>query len=363
MVQPWNSGKPYVAVRSTYSIDDQQVGTFTAPNLTSEADGIMFFNSGEIPVHLHTLTVTVESVSEDYPFLFDYLLFTPAPTVTSDALPASTSSPDASSSSSSSALAGTALSFSSSPPSTSSSSTSSSATASGIPVNNATDHSTNHTGPIVGGVVGGIALLAIVSGFAWWWTRRRKAGSRVDSHMFDDKAVPVVGGIGGIPGVTPYLLPRDYNSSSANFVARETAAPLAPGSVLGRPETPTRPPKVPMLDVASPSSSTNFYDSQQRLPVAGGSSGPSDSSSGSGSGGASSGAFTQELADGDDRDVSARARPPKSSRLPARLAHTSPPAVHADSGLRFPRDTDPDEVLSQMTRGTQLPAYSPYTSS
>ncbi|KIP12721.1 hypothetical protein PHLGIDRAFT_133798 [Phlebiopsis gigantea 11061_1 CR5-6] len=322
----------------------------------------MFFNSGEIPVHLHTLTVTVESVSEDYPFLFDYLLFTPAPTVTSDALPASTSAPDASSSSSSSALAGTALSFSSSPPSTSSSSTSSSATASAILVNNASDHSTNHTGPIVGGVVGGIALLAIVSGFVWWWARRR-AGSRVDSHEFDDKAVPAVGGTGGIPGVTPYLLPRDYNSSSANFVARETAAPLAPGSVLGRPETPTRPPKVPIPDVASPSSSTNFYDSQQRLPVAGGSSGPSDSSSGSGSGGASSGAFTQELADRDDRDVSARARPPKSSRLPARLAHTSPPAVHADSGLRFPRDTDPDEVLSQMTRGTQLPAYSPYTPS
>ena len=175
--------------------------------------------------------------------------------------------------------------------------------------------------------------------------------------------MPAVGGAGGIPGVTPYLLPRDYNSSSANFVARETAAPLAPGSVLGRPETPTRPRKAPPPGVASPSSSTNFYDSQQWQPVEGASSGPSDVSSGSGSGGTSSAAFAQELTGGDDQNLSVRARSPKSSRSRAQPAQTRAPAVHADSGLRFPRDTDPDEVLSQMTRGTQLPAYSPYTSS
>ena len=54
-----------------------------------------------------------------------------------------------------------------------------------------------------------------------------------------------------------------------------------------------------------------------------------------------------------------RAQSPKSARLGAQSRRT--PAVHADSGMRFPRDADPSEVLSQVT--TQLPAYSEYRSS
>lgn len=379
VVKPVVDGKAYVPVRSTYTIDDKVVGTFTAPNLTEEADGILFFNSGQIPVHLHTLTVTVESASEDYPFLFDYLLFTPAPTVASDALPSSTSSNSASSSSTSSPLAGTALSFSATPSSTSDSSASSSATSSTsstIPINTVAEHSSNHAGPIAGGVIGGVVFFAAVLGLAWWWTQRKRASSNLDPRGFDgaplaplrfghiidttaylcpDKVMSAAGGAGGVSGVTPYLLPRDYNSSSANVIPRETAAPLAPGSVLGRPDTSTRPHKAPLPNVASPSSSTNFFSSQQQLIN-------NEISSGSGGSGT---AFAQEQQGGrgDGSDSSTRARLPKSSsQSPVQAPHPLS-AVHADSGLRFPRDTDPDEVLSQMTRGTQLPAYSPYMSS
>lgn len=181
---------------------------------------------------------------------------------------------------------------------------------------------------------------------------------------FSDKPLPAVGGPSGILGVTPYLLPRNYNSDSANFVAREISAPLAPGSVLGRPDTPSSgiPLKAPLPEMTSPSSSTNFYGSQQQL-VTGSRSGPSEVSSGSGSGGASSIAFAHDQMSnhgGSVYDGPSSGRPTltsKSARSPPQAERPSP-AVHADSGLRFRHDADPDEVLSQVT--TQLPAYSEY---
>lgn len=167
--------------------------------------------------------------------------------------------------------------------------------------------------------------------------------------------MPAVNAPGGIPGVTPYLLPRDYHSSSANFVARETSAPLAPVSVLGRPDTPVTSPKAAaFLGAASGPSASS---SQQYL-IAGGSGGaPSEVSSGSASGIMSTVAFARDAESSyGGSEYDATPRPLKGARAPASPPPSRPPAVHADSGMRFTRDADLDEVYSEAW--TLPPAYS-----
>ncbi|GJE84368.1 hypothetical protein PsYK624_004440 [Phanerochaete sordida] len=370
VVRPLAAHKTYVATSSTYSVDGNELNTFTSPNLTQEADGIMLFNSGSLPINSHQLTVSVDSASEDYPYLLDYIVFIPAPTLSSNAISFTVGSSSASSSSSS--LVNTALSFSG----TSTSCTSFGyAGHTGAPQYDvATSHS-SHVGPIVGGVIGGVALLAILFGLLFWCLKRRKAQSEDDSSssMMEGKPTPMIPP-GGVPGITPYMLPRDYNGSSANFVAAEQSAPLAPRSVFGGAEAyHANSGKVRSPDALSPYSNATFHGegSGSRQPLLAGPSGgraPSEVSSGSGSGAVSTIAFAQDEESAHAGSAYApaaqRARSPKtghashSGQLQAPRPVTT---VHADSGLRFPRDADPDESFSQAT--TQPPAYTPFSES
>ncbi len=179
--------------------------------------------------------------------------------------------------------------------------------------------------------------------------------------------------------MTPYMLPRDYNTSSASVIPRETAAPLTPGSVSGTPAVVPSRGKVPLLQVSSPlagpsvlpRAGTPSQNSHQRL-LETESSGVSDTS-GSGSDNRSQLAVARERAHGNGSmgDTSSgsngrQVRSPKGARSPLpgpSGASPRQPAVHADSGLRFPGGVVPsgvvdDEVLSQAP--TEFPpAYTP----
>lgn len=151
--------------------------------------------------------------------------------------------------------------------------------------------------------------------------------------------------------VTPYMLPRDYNGSSAAVVPHELAAPLDVGAALGRPGTPTTTSgkKIP------PDLRSSQYESgatHQWLMASSGGGTPSEISSGSGSGGLSTLAFAY------DQDAAHAGREFNRPMTPTRVPSAMPqPVVHAvDSGHRLlPPVVDPDEVLSQDT--TLPPAY------
>jgi hypothetical protein len=235
--------------------------------------------------------------------------------------------------------------------------------------------------------VGGVAVIAILVGLLFWCMRRNKLNSRTDDPVIEgtqspfafrsdtnretallsDKPIPVAGALGGPPGVTPYLLPRDYNSSSAAVIPHETAAPLAPCSILGRPKNGTSSGKIHASDQTI--LRTSYYDSgnsQQRLVASGNGGAPSELSLGSGSGAMSTIPFTHDqettyVGVGYDRPLSpTRMHSSKAAMsLPAQsLSAISPPAFHADSGLQILPEMDADEVMSQAT--TLPPAYTPY---
>ncbi|KAF7789429.1 hypothetical protein EIP86_000373 [Pleurotus ostreatoroseus] len=154
--------KTSTPVSSVYLIDGVQLGTYTAPNVSAEVDGALFWASGMLDVNKHIIEVQVTSVSPDYAFYFDYMLFIPAPTAsagTSDILATSSSQDTSSSMSASESSTSPALTnkLSLAPPSSSSTSTlstsASQATAAQADVVNATHH---NTGAIAGGVVGGV---------------------------------------------------------------------------------------------------------------------------------------------------------------------------------------------------------------
>ena len=172
--------------------------------------------------------------------------------------------------------------------------------------------------------------------------------------------------------MTPYLLPRDYNGSSANFIPPEMSAPLAPRSILGvawifHPGSG----KIRSPDLSSPyGPSTSFQgeigDTHQRL-LAGPSSAhtPNEALFGSMTGEAMPTAAVAHV--GGSRTDSDYEPPTAQHERSSRLIYSlqgsrsgqslarQPPAVHANSGPHFSYDTDPDEVFSQTT--TQLPAY------
>lgn len=74
-----------------------------------------------------------------------------------------------------------------------------------------------------------------------------------------------------IPRVTPFLLPRDYNSLSACFVSPETAAPLGARSALGAPGAYTTPHNSKTALIAT---TNNHGGSGDTLVPASGSRGP-----------------------------------------------------------------------------------------
>ena len=192
-----------------------------------------------------------------------------------------------------------------------------------------------------------------------------------------DSPIREVSATGGIAGVTPYLLPRDYNTSSASVVPRETAAPITPG-INGAGAIPTA--SKPRLATSSPLADPSYLSSgegssRQGLMTPA----PSETSSASDSGNRSQpqnqhrgSSAPSGVGDATDESNSAdrkRVRSPKGSlAAPSALTHSIEPPrhrvpnVHADSGLRFPTGQMPaavaDELLSQEP--TEFPpAYTP----
>ena len=195
--------------------------------------------------------------------------------------------------------------------------------------------------------------------------------------LFLDEPVREINTSGGITGVTPFLLPRDYDTSSASVVPRETAAPISP-RVTGSPVVPSS--NKPRLTASSPLAGPSYSagegsgSSSQRLL----SPEPSVLSSTSGSGsqhrGSSipswHGSTAEETGPTGSRE---RVQSPKGARTPHAASTPSPgssppqsrrrqPNVYADSGLRFPLDQAPlgiaDEVSSQAPT-EYPPAYTP----
>lgn len=135
-----------------------------------------------------------------------------------------------------------------------------------------------------------------------------------DALVSIDRAMRISNGLdgaSGTQGVTPYLLPRDYRASSASFVPRESIAPLVPGSVQGN------------LGSQDGSKEDGYGSGYEASPPPG----------------------------------AARPQPPMAMAGPPSAVSLlpRPRGMHADSGIRFPRDANPDEVLSEAT--TLPPAY------
>lgn len=182
-------GKAPTPVSSVYLIDGVQLGSYTAPNVSAEVDGTLFWASGTLDVNKHIIEVQITSASPDYAFYFDYMLFVPAPTVsagTSDIL--ATSSSQDTSSSTSAALTSSALTnrLSLAPPSSSSTSvTATSASQSVTAQADVVNAPRHNTGAIAGGVVGGVVGLFAVLCALLFWRRRSRAGNHLP-HEIDN---------------------------------------------------------------------------------------------------------------------------------------------------------------------------------
>lgn len=177
IVAPQKKGLTYNAVTSVYIIDDVVMGSYTAPNLTTEEDGVMFWTSGLLDVNSHNLVVNITSATKNYPYFFDYLLFTPPPLVTSDALGGSTSSSSAYTSSSASSTSPLSAALSLAPAtSAKSESSSSSSSQTAAPTSQADNlvSTKSHTGAIAGGVVGAVVGVLLLVLALLFWCRRRK---------------------------------------------------------------------------------------------------------------------------------------------------------------------------------------------
>lgn len=170
--------------------------------------------------------------------------------------------------------------------------------------------------------------------------------------------------------MTPYLLPRDYNSSSASVVPHETSGPLSPGAS-GVPAAVVNAQSKARLAASSPLASSSHLAgessrSQQRLL----SPEPSEfSSSGGGTGTESNTTHGAVVPTWNDSSSGSGTRSPKGTRSPRPAVSSDPsairprqPAVHADSGLRFSGGTLPpgagDDTLSQAVSEFP-PAYTP----
>ncbi|PSR75217.1 hypothetical protein PHLCEN_2v9258 [Hermanssonia centrifuga] len=207
---------------STYSIDGVVMKNWTAPQLTTDSNGILFFDSGEISIQNHTLSVSIINATNDFPYYLDYLTVEPPPPP-----PPQTTSTSSQTASTSHTIAR---------PSSLTSSSSAPDQGSGVA-------SHIEVGAVVGGVVGGVVvLIAVLFGLFVFWRKRKKSEYRrgVSSNGVDVVEGRIMQGNGGTLGnsalgVTPYMLPRDYGTASAPMVPQQTAAPLAPGSISGTP--------------------------------------------------------------------------------------------------------------------------------
>ena len=133
-------------------------GTFVAPNVTEEQFNVLLWKVTGLTNQGVWFTLNVTSASEDYPFVFDYLVWEEAlseqPTTTALQI-------------SSTLTNGLALTSAIVP------TTTSSTTFSGVPTSDSFSPSKHdHTGAIVGGTVGGVALLCVLALLIWYLRRR-----------------------------------------------------------------------------------------------------------------------------------------------------------------------------------------------
>ncbi|PSR71020.1 hypothetical protein PHLCEN_2v13124 [Hermanssonia centrifuga] len=299
---------------SSYSIDGVVKQNYIAPQVTVEQDKVLFFDSGDIGALNHFLSVSVTSATGSFPYYLDFITVVPppAPVTTSSTPPppqAPSSSPAAqqpppsntpppaqtetsaapgtpnsvpssnkpptsaspqSASTQSSALVlppqpggsttiivenGSSVAVQLAPSDTSSSSTSSATPAPG-PVQNNSAVSHVKVGPIAGGVVGGVVILIAALALFFLCRRHKKSGNarakNNDVDFIEGRGMQETGTGNGASGVTPYLLPRDYGTTSAPMVPQQIAAPLAPGSVSGTPQS--QPSEKARLALQGPSS-------------------------------------------------------------------------------------------------------------
>ncbi|PSR75222.1 hypothetical protein PHLCEN_2v9263 [Hermanssonia centrifuga] len=219
---------------SIYSIDGNVVRSYTAPQVTVDQNGVLFFDSGVIttgPLQ-HVLWVNVTSASPDFPYYLDYLLVVSNPSPDASVPPPPPPSPTTSTSHTSSTIVSTSL--------TSSTTIQLSQPNTPSPTAARTSSAVSHVnvGPIAGGVVGGVVVLITALVLLLRCRRRKKYGNLHDNNVVDfvgGRIMQESGGVGNSAlGVTPYILPRDYDTASAPMVPRHTgAATLLPGFLSG----------------------------------------------------------------------------------------------------------------------------------
>lgn len=188
------AGAPVTVVR--FSIDNGPFVTYTAPSLTVEGDGLLFFQSDPLSPGTHQIIANTTAATGDSPFFVDYLIVEPIGAT----LPSSTSSSPSSTASSTPST--------SAPTSSGSSSTAAPAQTSGTTAgdNGNPQHKSSSAGPIAGGVVGGIAIIALILLGLFLWRRRRRNATfgypddiAPTPAMMDTAPVTGAGGAGVFP--------------------------------------------------------------------------------------------------------------------------------------------------------------------
>ncbi|KAM5534428.1 hypothetical protein V8D89_011895 [Ganoderma adspersum] len=100
------------------------------PDINATQYATQFFNSHTLPAGEHVLQIDVQYGSDDWPFVLDYLEYTPA-------------------------------------------------NVSSVPTSSSSGKQTSHTGPIIGGFLGGAALMGVVALASWFFYKRRRRPGRL----------------------------------------------------------------------------------------------------------------------------------------------------------------------------------------
>ncbi|KAJ8473747.1 hypothetical protein ONZ51_g7666 [Trametes cubensis] len=231
---PWISGDLATA---TFSVDDLETFTFTAPNVSMIQTNVSYYTVTpyDLPQGDHVLHVNVTTATPDSPWLLDYLIIATNPSssqVSISPMPLSTSSPpnngNASAASSTSHASEPTTNVSRSDPSDESSIAS-------FPL-----------APVVGGAAGGIVLIAALLALLFYlWKRSRRSMPEKDAVGSDRQPR---GDEPKLPQVTlppfdlghtvPRISRRDESVSSR---VSESTPPLASGSMARPPIAGVRP--------------------------------------------------------------------------------------------------------------------------
>ena len=163
----YSTGPPIIR----FTIDNQPPVSFTAPNITTEGDGLLWFQSPPLDPGTHQIVANTTYAADGSSWAVDYLIVEPVgATLPTSASPTPTPTPTTSPSGS---------------PTTSTGTPTSSPTGGQDNV----QHKSSSTGPIVGGVVGGIAIIALILLGVVFWRRRSRASSY---RYYGDKPTPAI---------------------------------------------------------------------------------------------------------------------------------------------------------------------------